>query len=68
MILRANDHHYLQEVDRIIALMIAEKLSGVKGRKAFRYIPYQKIREKWQLPSLVTMVNTFYKNKKTPSI
>lgn len=61
--LRTNQHAFLKEVDRKIALMIAETLSMHHGLKAFRFIPYKKIRNEWHLPSLVQLLNQFYSSK-----
>lgn len=60
IMLCAHSHSFLKEMDRKIAEMIAEELSGIAGSKAFRVIPYKKIRAEWGLPSLVKMVNQFH--------
>ena len=62
--LRSNQHKYLAEIDRKIALMVAEKLSMSHGLRAFRFIPYKKIRSEWNLPSLVQIVNKFHSSKR----
>ncbi len=51
------DHNQLKHLDFTIALYIAEKLSQVKGVKAFRHVPYKKIRDKWGLLSLIQLRN-----------
>jgi retron-type reverse transcriptase len=43
----------LKHLDYFIALSIAEAVSGQRGVKAFRKVPYVKIRRDWQLISLV---------------
>ena len=46
------DRNQLKEIDYRLAKFIAERLSKTKGPKAFRTIPYQKIRDDWKLKSL----------------
>lgn len=46
-----NDRAQLKDLDYRLALMIAERLSGVRGVRAFREVPYNKIRAKWRLIS-----------------
>lgn len=43
----------LKHLDYCIALSIAEAASGQRGVRAFRKVPYKKIRRDWQLISLV---------------
>jgi hypothetical protein len=58
-----NDRGQLKNIDYSIALMIAEQISGIKTVKAFRKIPYKKIRDEWSLLSLVNC-----RNKKKESL
>ena len=46
-----NSKKQLMHIDYTLALMIAETLSGIKGVRAFRQIPYRRIRA-WGLQSL----------------
>lgn len=50
-----NDHAQLKHLDYLIALAIAETVTGIRGVKAFREIPYRKIRSDWNLLSLVRL-------------
>ena len=52
-----NSHQQLKRLDYLIALHIAKKISGVSGAKAFRTIPYKKIRQQWRLKSLCQLRN-----------
>lgn len=55
LIKNCNDHAQLKHLDYLIALAIAETLTGIRGVKAFREIPYRKIRSDWNLLSLVRL-------------
>ena len=46
------DRRQLKELDYQIARIVARQLTGKAGVKAFREIPYRKIREEWKLDSL----------------
>jgi hypothetical protein len=52
-----NDRKQLKQLDFLIALSIAETLSGVRGVKALRTVPYRKLRRQWGLASLVVARN-----------
>lgn len=52
-----NDRGQLKHLDYFIALLIAQKLTGIKSVRAFRKIPYRKIRNDWKLHSLVVARN-----------
>ncbi len=52
---QTNDMQELKEMDRKIALAIAEAATGKKGVKVFREVPYKKIRQEWGLRSLVEL-------------
>ena len=47
-----DDRKQLKQMDRQIALWVAQALCGVYNQSAFRIIPYKKIRSEWHLPSL----------------
>jgi hypothetical protein len=47
----------LKNVDYTVALIVAEALSGARGAKAFRSVPYKKLRSEWGLVSLVARRN-----------
>ena len=47
------DEAQLKHLDYVIALKIAETVSGRKGPRAFREVPYRTIREQWGLLSLL---------------
>ena len=51
----------LKQMDYLIALYIAERLSKQKGPKAFRHVPYKKIRSEWHLQSLCLLKNKVWK-------
>lgn len=53
----ATSRSQFRQIDYQLALYIAERLSGIQGVKAFRKIPYKKIRKDWQLPSLCILKN-----------
>jgi len=59
----STDRKQLGHLDYLIALYIAECLSGVRGTRAFRTIPYKMIREEWGLMSLVRMRDTLFRRK-----
>ncbi len=42
----------LKQIDHAIACMIAEEMTGCRGVRAFREVPYCMLREKWKLKSL----------------
>jgi hypothetical protein len=48
----------LKDLDYHIARIVAESLSGVPGVRAFRRVPYRKVRESWKLVSLYHQRNT----------
>jgi hypothetical protein len=56
-LLQGTNHAMLRHLDYLIALHIAEDLTQVKGPRAFRHIPYKRLREEWQLKSLVQLAN-----------
>jgi hypothetical protein len=51
------DREQLKHFDYQIARQIAEALSGVRGPKAFRHVPYRRLRQEGGLNSLVHMRN-----------
>jgi hypothetical protein len=53
----SSNHAQLKHLDYLIALRVAETLSGVKGVRAFRKVPYQTIRDIYHLQSLVNLRN-----------
>lgn len=53
-----DDRALLKQLDYLIAKKIAEKVSGKTGVRAFRNIPYQELRQKYQLKSLVMIKNS----------
>jgi len=55
------EREQLKQLDFIIALYIAQTLSGINGTKAFRKIAYKKIRQQWKLKSLCQLRNQRYK-------
>ncbi|MDA7742590.1 reverse transcriptase domain-containing protein [Francisellaceae bacterium] len=59
IIRESSDHGQLKNIDYQIALKIAEAISNIKGVKAFRKIPYKKIRNKYKLMSLVNLRNEY---------
>lgn len=56
----SSDISQLKRLDFLIAKMIAERISGKNGVRAFRIIPYRKMREEWGLISLVNQRNTAF--------
>lgn len=60
ILFRTTDKNFLKQLDLQIAVWIAETLTGIKGVKAFRELPYRTIRESG-LPSLEKSVNVIYK-------
>jgi hypothetical protein len=59
-----NDRAQLKHLDYLIALSLAETLSGKQGVRAFRTIPYKKLRRTWNLHSLVVARNTIEKKQR----
>lgn len=57
-LLSSTDSGQLKQMDYLIALNIAEILSGYSGVRAFRQISYRKIREEFGLSSLVQLANS----------
>lgn len=57
LINETTDHAQLKHLDYLIALRIAETLSGIRGTKAFRHYPYKKIRAEFGLRSLIVLRN-----------
>ena len=51
------DRGHLRELDYWIALSIAEAISGVRGPRAFRVVPYRTMRQIWKLKSLCHVRN-----------
>jgi hypothetical protein len=51
------DRKQLQQIDYSIARMVAEAVSGRRGPRAFRDVPYRRMREDWGLVSLVAERN-----------
>ena len=51
------DRSQLKQLDYRIARSVAEAVSGVKGARAFREVPYRKMRTEWKLVSLVAARN-----------
>jgi hypothetical protein len=47
------DRNDLQQLDYCIARIVLHAVTGERGARAFRVIPYRKMREEWQLISLV---------------
>ncbi len=54
---RVSDRAQLRQLDYLVALAIAELLSGLRGVRAFRLVPYRWLRSEAGLPSLVVMRN-----------
>lgn len=52
---QTTDDKQLKHLDYLLALEIAEALSGVRGVRAFRYISYRRIRQDWGLHSLLRL-------------
>ena len=52
-----DDRRQLQHLDYLLARMVAETLSQTRSVKAFRKIPYRRIREEFGLHSLVVQKN-----------
>ncbi len=52
-----NDRTQLKHIDYLVARMAAETISGIRGDRAFRHVPYRELREKWGLSSLVVKRN-----------
>jgi hypothetical protein len=48
-----DDRRQLKHLDYLIALEIAQAVSGVRGVKAFRKVPWRKLRHRYALYSLV---------------
>lgn len=57
LITQSNDRQQLKHLDYLLALYIAYRLSGIKGPKAFKKIPYRRIRNQWGLLSLCQLRN-----------
>jgi hypothetical protein len=55
LVLHSTDFKQLRHMDYLIAMYIAEGYSGVKGPRAFRYIPYRLLRNRYRLNSLVQL-------------
>jgi len=55
--LLCSDRSQLKQLDYFIALHLAERLTGIRGVKAFRKISYKKMRAEWKLPSLCQLKN-----------
>ncbi len=53
----SNDVKALAHLDYLIALAVAERISGIRGPQSFRRVPYRKIREDWKLISLTRLRN-----------
>lgn len=56
------DRQLLKQLDYQIALYLAQQLSGLHSVKAFRKIPYKRIRHNWGLQSLCQIRNRFKVN------
>lgn len=54
----------LKQLDHTVALMLAQELTGFRGTKAFRKIPYRKIREEYGLYSLCVARNRWGRRSK----
>jgi hypothetical protein len=52
-----NNRSALQQLDFFIARVIAEKISGERGVRAFAVVPYKKLRREYGLVSLVELKN-----------
>jgi hypothetical protein len=52
-----NDRRQLREIDYLIALKVAETVTGVRGPRAFRRLPYRELRRRYGLVSLVASRN-----------
>jgi len=52
-----SDRQQLKDLDFRIARAIAEEVSQRRGSRAFRHIPFRKIRSNWRLESLVVRRN-----------
>lgn len=53
----------LKQIDYAIALIIVELLTGIKGARAFRKIPYATLRNEWHLTSLCREKNYWDQHK-----
>ncbi len=53
-----DDRQQLKQMDRQIALWVAQASCGIYKQSAFRIVPYKKIRSEWGLPSLCHIRNT----------
>src|SRR5439155_474538 len=51
------DRQQLQQLDYWIARIVVKALTGRRDARAFREIPYRKLRREWGLPSLVAARN-----------
>lgn len=58
---RSSDVSQLKRLDYLIAKLIAERITGIHGVRAFRKVPYKIIREDWGLISLVNQRNRVIK-------
>lgn len=58
---QSNDAAQLEHLDYQIALIIAEALTGIHGVKAFRKVPYRKMRHDWGLLSLLMLRHSKHK-------
>jgi hypothetical protein len=52
-----NDRQQLRHLDYLIALDLAQAISGVRGVRSFRRVRYRDLRERWGLRSLVVERN-----------
>lgn len=55
-----DDRGQLKQFDYLVARYISEKITGIRGVKAFRKLSYQTLRQQFDLPSLVFMKNRLY--------
>jgi hypothetical protein len=62
-----NDRAQLKHLDYLIALSLAETISGTRGVRAFRSTPYKKLRREWHLRSLVVARNRIQKKHRRRS-
>lgn len=63
LIAECSDQSILKHLDYLIALKIASSLSKKRGPKAFKDIPYKKLKEDFGLKSLVNLRNYGYSAK-----
>jgi hypothetical protein len=53
------DRRQLKQLDHLIARLVAEAVTGQTGARAFRTVPYRKIRDEWKLVSVQAARNAW---------